>query len=46
MVRTNIERDEKLLDEAMKLTNKKKMLEIEGAVAWTGNLDEIWINRV
>ncbi len=60
MLRTNIELDEKLVDEAMKLTHKKtkkelvnyalkelvskikrkKLLELEGKVEWTGDLDE------
>ena len=60
MRRTNIELDEKLVSEAMKLTKKKtkkdlvnyaveelvrklkrkKMLELEGKVEWTGKLDE------
>ncbi len=60
MLRTNIELDEKLVDEAMMLTHKKtkkelvnyalrelvskikrkKMLEFEGKVEWTGDLDE------
>ena len=61
MLRTNIELDEKLVDEAMKLTHKKtkkelvnyalselvsrikrkKMLELEGKVAWTGDLPQM-----
>lgn len=60
MLRTNIELDEKLVAEAMKLTHKKtkkelvnyalkelvnkikrkKILELEGKVEWTGDLDE------
>ncbi len=60
MLRTNIELDEKLVDEAMMLTHKKtkkelvnyalkelvskikrkKLLELEGKVEWTGDLDE------
>ncbi|MCK4910399.1 MAG: type II toxin-antitoxin system VapB family antitoxin [Thermodesulfovibrionales bacterium] len=60
MLRTNIELDEKLVDEAMKLTHKKtkkelvnyalkelvskikrkKLLELEGKVEWTGDLDD------
>jgi Arc/MetJ family transcription regulator len=60
MLRTNIELDEKLVKEALKLTRiktkkelvnyaiqdlvrkikRKKLLEIEGKVEWTGNLDE------
>jgi Arc/MetJ family transcription regulator len=66
MGRTNIELDEGLVTEAMKLTNKKtkkevvnyaieelvrklkrkKILELEGKVEWTGKLDEIRKNRV
>ncbi len=66
MLRTNIELDEKLVKEAMKLTNKKtkkelvnyaleellkrfkrkKLLELEGKVEWTGNLDEMRKSRV
>lgn len=58
MLRTNIELDEKLVDEAMKLTHKrtkkelvnyalaelvsrlkrKAILEVEGKVAWEGDL--------
>jgi Arc/MetJ family transcription regulator len=65
MGRTNIELDEKLVSEAMKLTKKKtkkdlvnyaveelvrklkrkKMLELEGKVEWTGKLDETRKNR-
>jgi Arc/MetJ family transcription regulator len=65
MHRTNIELDEKLVIEAMKLTKKKtkkdlvnyaveelvrklkrkKMLELEGKVAWIGKLDETRKNR-
>ena len=65
MLRTNIELDEKLMDEAMKLTHKKtkkelvnyalkelvskikrkKLLEIEGKVQWTGNLAEMRKSR-
>jgi len=61
MLRTNIELDDKLVEEAMKLTHKKtkkevvnyaldelvkklkrkKLLELEGQVEWTGNLDEM-----
>jgi Arc/MetJ family transcription regulator len=60
MGRTNIELDDQLINEAMRLTKKKtkkdlvnyaveelvrkikrkKMLELEGKVAWTGDLDE------
>jgi Arc/MetJ family transcription regulator len=66
MTRTNIELDEKLVNEAMKLTNKKtkkalvnfaieelvrklkrkKILELEGRVEWTGKLDETRKNRI
>ncbi len=66
MLRTNIELDEKLVDEAMKLTRKKtkkelvnyalkelvsrikrkKLLELEGKVEWTDNLDEMRKDRV
>ena len=66
MLRTNIELDEKLVDEAMKLTHKKtkkelvnyalkelvskikrkKLLELEGKVQWTGDLDEMRKSRV
>ena len=66
MRRTNIELDEKLVNEAMKLTNKKtkkevvnyaveelvrklkrkKILELEGKVEWTGKLDKIRKSRV
>jgi len=66
MIRTNIELDEKLVDEAMKLTHKKtkkelvnyaleelvtrfkrkKVLELEGKVEWTGSLDEMRKSRV
>ncbi len=65
MLRTNIELDEKLVDEAMKLTHKKtkkelvnyalkelvsrikrkKLLELEGKVEWTDNLDEMRKDR-
>jgi Arc/MetJ family transcription regulator len=61
MMRTNIELDEKLVAEAMRLTHKKtkkelvnyalkelvskakrkKLLELEGRVEWTGNLAEM-----
>lgn len=60
MLRTNIELDEKLVSEALRLTRKKtkkelvnyaieelvlklkrrKLLDMEGKVAWAGNLDE------
>jgi Arc/MetJ family transcription regulator len=66
MLRTNIELDEKLVAEAMKLTHKKtkkelvnfaiaelvsrirrkKILELEGKVRWTGSLDEMRKSRV
>ena len=66
MLRTNIELDDKLVEEAMKLTHKKtkkevvnyalgelvkklkrkKPLELEGKVKWTGNLDEMREGRV
>ena len=66
MLRTNIELDEKLVKEAMKLTHKKtkkelvnyaldelvkrckrkKILELEGRVAWTGSLEEMRKGRV
>ena len=65
MIRTNIELDEKLVNEAMKLTRKKtkkelvnyaieelisrfkrkKLLELEGKVEWTGNLSEMRKSR-
>lgn len=66
MLRTNIELDEGLVDEAMKLTHiktkkelvnhairelvtkakRRKLLEIEGKVEWTGNLAEMRKSRV
>jgi len=66
MLRTNIELDEKLVDEAMRLTHKKtkkelvnyalrelvsrkkrkKLLELEGRVEWTGSLGEMRKSRV
>lgn len=66
MHRTNIELDEELVEEAMKLTGKKskkalvnfalaelvrrrkrrKMLELEGRVEWSGDLDEMRKRRV
>lgn len=66
MLRTNIELDEKLVKEAMKLTRKKtkkelvnyalselvskmkrkKLLELEGKVEWTGNLAKMRKARV
>ncbi|MBI4384809.1 MAG: type II toxin-antitoxin system VapB family antitoxin [Nitrospinae bacterium] len=65
MLRTNIELDEKLVNEAMKLTRlrtkkelvnhalkelvskikRKKFLELEGGVEWTGDLDEMRKSR-
>ena len=66
MLRTNIELDEKLVKEAMRLTHKKtkkelvnyaldelvskakrkKLLEFEGKVKWTGKLREMRKSRV
>ncbi|OGW18494.1 MAG: transcriptional regulator of the Arc/MetJ class [Nitrospinae bacterium RIFCSPLOWO2_12_FULL_45_22] len=66
MLRTNIEIDEKLIDEAMKLTHmstkkelvnyalkelvrkikRKKVLELEGKVEWTGDLAEMRKSRI
>lgn len=66
MRRTNIDLDEKLVDEAMKLTRKKtkkdlvnyaieelvrklkrkKILELEGKIEWTGNLEETRKTRI
>jgi Arc/MetJ family transcription regulator len=66
MLRTNIELDENLVNEAMKLTNKKtkkelvnyaleelvmrfkrkKILELEGRVEWSGDLDETRRSRI
>lgn len=66
MLRTNIELDEKLVNEAMKLTHKKtkkelvnyaieeligrlkrkKLLDLEGKVEWTGDLGEMRKRRV
>jgi Arc/MetJ family transcription regulator len=66
MLRTNIELDEKLVAEAMKLTHfktkkeivnyalhelvrkikRKKILELEGTVEWTGDLSEMRKSRV
>lgn len=65
MLRTNIELDEKLVDEAMRLTQKKtkkalvnyaleelvsrikrkKLLDLEGKVKWTGSLSDMRKNR-
>jgi len=66
MLRTNIELDEKLVAEAMRLTDKKtkkelvnfalselvsklkrkKILELEGKVEWSGDLAEMRKSRV
>ena len=66
MLRTNIELDEKLVDEALELTHiktkkelvnhairelvsrarRRKLLELEGKVEWTGNLAEMRKSRV
>lgn len=66
MLRTNIELDEELVDEALKLTHiktkkelvnhairelvsrakKRKLVELEGRVEWTGNLAEMRKSRV
>lgn len=66
MIRTNIELDEKLVREAMKLSRKKtkkevvnyaleelvsrlkrkKILELEGKVQWSGNLGNMRRSRV
>lgn len=66
MLRTNIELDEKLVKEGLKLTRKKtkkelvnhalrelvsrlkrkKILELEGKVKWTGKLDDLRKSRV
>jgi len=65
MLRTNIELDEKLVKEAMKLTHKKtkkelvnfalselvrkvkrkKLLDLEGKVEWTGDLGKMRKSR-
>lgn len=65
MLRTNIELDERLVDEAMRLTHKrskkelvnyaleelvrrlkrKRLLDLEGKVQWTGDLDEMRRSR-
>jgi len=65
MLRTNIELDEKLVAEGLKLTRKKtkkelvnyaleelvrklkrkKLLDLEGKVEWTGNLSEMRRSR-
>jgi len=66
MLRTNIELDEKLVKEGLKLTRKKtkkelvnhalqelvsrlkrkKLLELEGKVKWTGKLSDLRKSRV
>lgn len=66
MLRTNIELDEKLVNEAMKLTHiktkkelvnyaieelvhkikRKKILNLEGKVEWTGELSEMRKSRI
>ncbi len=66
MLRTNIELDEKLVNEAMKLTHiktkkelvnyaieelvhkikRKKILDLEGKVEWTGDLSEMRKGRI
>ena len=66
MLRTNIELDEKLVDEALELTHiktkkelvnhairelvsrakRRKLLELEARVDWTGNLAEMRKSRV
>lgn len=66
MLRTNIELNEKLVNEAMKLTHirtkkelvnyaieelvhkikRKKILDIEGKVEWTGDLSEMRKSRI
>lgn len=66
MLRTNIELNEKLVNEAMKLTHiktkkelvnyaieelvhkikRKKILDIEGTVEWTGDLSEMRKSRI
>jgi len=58
VLRTNIELDEKLVKEAIKLSRKKtmkelvsrikrkKLLEFEGKVKWNGSLDEMRKSRV
>jgi Arc/MetJ family transcription regulator len=66
MLRTNIELDEKLVNEAMKLTHiktkkdlvnyaieelvhkikRKKILDLEGKVEWTGDLSEMRKSRI
>jgi Arc/MetJ family transcription regulator len=66
MLRTNIELDEKLVNEAMKLTHiktkkelvnyaieelvhkikRKRILDLEGKVEWTGDLSEMRKSRI
>lgn len=66
MLRTNIELDERLVNEAMKLTHiktkkdlvnyaieelvhkikRKKILDLEGKVEWTGDLSEMRKSRI
>lgn len=66
MLRTNIELNEKLVEEALKLTHiktkkelvnyalkdlirkikRKKILELEGKVEWTGNLSKMRKSRI
>lgn len=66
MIRTNIELDERLVNEGLKLTHiktkkelvnyavrelvakikRKKLLDYEGKVQWTGNLDEMRKSRI
>jgi len=66
MLRTNIELNEKLVNEAMKLTHiktkkelvnyaieelvhkikRKKILDLEGKVEWTGDLSEMRKSRI
>ena len=66
MMRTNIELDEQLVDEALQLTHiktkkelvnyalkelvrqikRRRLLEYEGRVEWTGSLDEMRNSRV
>ena len=65
MLRTNVELDERLVKEALKLTHmktkkelvnyalkevvvkikRKKLLELEGKVQWTGNFDQLRESR-
>jgi len=66
MLRTNIELDERLVNEAMKLTHiktkkelvnyaieelvgkikRRKILDLEGKVEWTGDLSEMRKSRI